>query len=166
MRFGKTEYAMRAPGMTGIAGREVGCALAAVETKLDGRRAFAGLRRERKSAERNQQALRGDGIRDDDADQRSPPTLGPQRLDLIARLNMLPTGKLTLALDLRGRKLAFLTLSLRPHEHKSLAAAFGDQLVVLVVGAMMKLDDAGAGPRLRFALADDLGRRVHGIALE
>ena len=90
-----------------------------------------------------------------------------QRLDLIARLNMLlPTGKLTLALDLRGRKLAFLTPSLRPHEHKSLAAAFGDQLVVLVVGAMMKLDDAGTGPRLRFALADDLGRRVHGIALE
>ena len=67
---------MRAPGMTGIASREVGCALAAVETKLDGRRAFAGLRRERKSAERNQQALRGDGIRDDDADQRSQEPLG------------------------------------------------------------------------------------------
>src|ERR1700733_15218608 len=55
---------------------------------------------------------------------------------------------------------------LRSHQHESLPTAFGDQLIVLVVGAVMKLDDAGAGPRLRFALADDLGRGVQGVALE
>src|ERR1700728_4831124 len=56
--------------------------------------------------------------------------------------------------------------SRRPHAHEGLAAALRDQLVVLVVGAVMKLDDAGAGPRLRFALTDDFGSRVHGVAFE
>src|SRR5690348_7196150 len=56
--------------------------------------------------------------------------------------------------------------SLRPHAHKGLAAAFGDQLVVLVIGAVVEFDDAGAGTRFRFALADHLGGAMHGIALE
>ncbi len=53
-----------------------------------------------------------------------------------------------------------------PHTNEGLAAAFGDQLVVLVEGAVMEFDDAGAGPRLRFALADDFGGAMHGVALE
>ena len=32
----------------------------------------------------------------------------------------------------------------RPHAHEGLAAAFGDQLAVLIVGAVMEFDDAGA----------------------
>src|SRR6266702_2201391 len=54
----------------------------------------------------------------------------------------------------------------RPHPHEGLAAAFGDELVVLVIGAVMKFDDAGAGARFGFALADDLSRAMHRIALE
>src|ERR1700686_258510 len=64
---------------------------------------------------------------------------------------------------------SFFTLAasgLGPHQDERLAAAFGDQLVVLIVGAVMKLDDAGAGARFRFALADDLGGAMHGIVLE
>src|SRR5689334_12072703 len=56
--------------------------------------------------------------------------------------------------------------SLRPHAHEGLPAALGDELVVLVVGAMMKLDDPGAGPRFRFTLADHLGGAMHGVAFE
>src|SRR5215471_3831890 len=56
--------------------------------------------------------------------------------------------------------------SLRPQAHEGLAAALGDELVVLVIGAVMKFDDAGAGPRLRFALANNLGRAMHGVAFE
>src|ERR1700676_2359118 len=56
--------------------------------------------------------------------------------------------------------------SFGPHQDERLAAAFGDQLVVLIVGAVVKLDDAGAGARCRFALADDLGAPMHGIVLE
>jgi len=59
-----------------------------------------------------------------------------------------------------------VTMSLRPHAHEGLAAALGDELVVLVIGAVMKLNDAGAGPRFRFALADHLGRAMHGVAFE
>src|SRR5262245_19121335 len=53
-----------------------------------------------------------------------------------------------------------------PHPHEDLAVAFGHELVVLIVGAVQELDDSGARPRLRFALADDLGGDVDGIALE
>src|SRR5579864_5504407 len=53
-----------------------------------------------------------------------------------------------------------------PHQDERLAAAFGDQLVVLIVGAVVKLDDAGAGAGFGFALADDLGRAMHGVVLE
>src|ERR1700731_482497 len=56
--------------------------------------------------------------------------------------------------------------SLRPHQDERLAAAFGDQLVVLIVGAVVKLDDAGAGTRFRFPLADDFGGAMHGVVLE
>ena len=49
---------------------------------------------------------------------------------------------------------------------KGVAPALGDQLVVLVVGAVVELDDAGARPRLQLALADHLGRAMHGVALE
>ena len=45
-------------------------------------------------------------------------------------------------------------VSLRPHAHEGLAAAFGDELVVLVVGAVMKFDDTGA----RIAVFDDFAR--------
>src|ERR1700724_1653060 len=47
-----------------------------------------------------------------------------------------------------------------------LPAAFGDQFVVLIIGAVMKLDDAGAGTGFRFAFADDFGGAVHGVAFE
>ena len=51
--------------------------LAVVETKLESWRAGIGTRRQGKSAECDQQALGGDGIGDNDADQRSPEALGP-----------------------------------------------------------------------------------------
>src|SRR5262245_36317780 len=38
----------------------------------------------------------------------------------------------------------------RPLHDEGLPAALGHQLVVLVVGAVMEFDDAGARPRLRF----------------
>jgi hypothetical protein len=79
MRSGKTEYAMGAAVMTGVAGRQVRRALGVVETKLESRSALTGTGRERKAAKRNQQALRGNGIGDDDADNRSPQTPGPHR---------------------------------------------------------------------------------------
>jgi hypothetical protein len=47
MRSGKTEDAMRAAGMSGIAGRQFRGGLAVVETKLESRRALVGLRRQR-----------------------------------------------------------------------------------------------------------------------
>src|SRR5262245_5573346 len=56
--------------------------------------------------------------------------------------------------------------STRPHPHERLAVTFGDELVVLVIGAVQELDDSGARPRIRFALADNLGGDVHGIAFE
>jgi hypothetical protein len=55
---------------------------------------------------------------------------------------------------------------LRPHAHKSLAAALGDELVILVIGTVMKFDDASARPRFRFALADHFGRAMHGVTFE
>ena len=47
MRSGKAEYAMRASGLIGIAGRQLRRSLdsrrGVVQTKLEGRRAFAGM---------------------------------------------------------------------------------------------------------------------------
>src|ERR1700724_3421275 len=54
----------------------------------------------------------------------------------------------------------------RPHAHEDLAAAFRHQLVVLIVGAVVELEDAGARSRVRFALADDLGGAMDGVAFE
>src|SRR5712691_7151866 len=53
-----------------------------------------------------------------------------------------------------------------PHPHENLPPAFGDQLVVLIVGAVEKLDDAGARSRARLALAQDLAGAMYGVALE
>ncbi len=77
MRSGETKYAMTAAGITWSVGRNVRGTLAVVETKLESWRAGIGTRRHCKSAERYQQALGGDGIGDNDADQRSPEALGP-----------------------------------------------------------------------------------------
>ena len=63
---------MAAAGVIGRTGRYVRRALGVVKTELEARRALTGMGRERKPAKRDQQALRGDGIGDDDADQRSP----------------------------------------------------------------------------------------------
>src|SRR5215469_16345874 len=41
---------------------------------------------------------------------------------------------------------------LGPHAHERLTAALGHELVILVIGAMMKFDDPGAGARFRFAI--------------
>src|ERR1041384_8181492 len=43
--------------------------------------------------------------------------------------------------------------------HQCLALAFGDQLAALVGGGVAEFDDAGVGPRLAFACAED--RRAH-----
>src|SRR5262245_45900008 len=53
-----------------------------------------------------------------------------------------------------------------PHPHEGLASALGDQLAILIVSAMVKLDDAGAGARFRFALGDHFGRGMHGVAFK
>jgi hypothetical protein len=74
MRSGKTEYAMCARGVVGIAGRVVryipGVLLGVVKTKFDSRRADTGRNGEGETADRNQQALRGHRIGDKHADQR------------------------------------------------------------------------------------------------
>lgn len=75
MRAGETEDAMTAPGMTGSACRQVRRRLAVMETKLEGGRSVAGMRRERKSADGDQETLRRYGIGHDDAEQRSPEPL-------------------------------------------------------------------------------------------
>jgi hypothetical protein len=48
-----------------------------VQTKLDGRRAFSGVSGEGESTKRDEQALRGDRIGDDDTEKRSPEALWP-----------------------------------------------------------------------------------------
>src|ERR1700733_2684246 len=90
----------------------------------------------------------------------------------------MPSASNTTASELPAKRVSVKTSSVanlsfirsrrlfRLHQDERLAAAFGDQLVVLIEGAMMKLDNAGAWPRFRFALADDLGRAMHGVALE
>ena len=77
MRSGKTKDAMAARETIGSAGRCIRRALRAVETNLEPRGASIGVRREGKSAECDQQTLRGDCISDHDANQRPPKLLGP-----------------------------------------------------------------------------------------
>src|ERR1700682_856804 len=50
--------------------------------------------------------------------------------------------------------------------HEGLAPAFGDELVVLIERAVEEFDDAGIGPRFRFALVEDLGRAMHRVTLK
>src|SRR6266852_3621879 len=56
--------------------------------------------------------------------------------------------------------------SSRPHAHERLAVTFGDELAVLIVGAVIELDDAGSGPGVRFPLAQHFGGAMDGVALE
>ena len=51
---------------------------------------------------------------------------------------------------------------LRPHVDEGVALALRDELVVLIEGAVQEFDDTGAGPRLRFTLAQHLdeGQRI------
>ncbi|MDR3420167.1 MAG: hypothetical protein P4L80_02815 [Xanthobacteraceae bacterium] len=72
MRSGKAEYAVAATEMPGDTGRRGGRALGIVEAKLETRRGGIGAGGEGKSADDDQQALRGDGIGDGNADQRPP----------------------------------------------------------------------------------------------
>ena len=76
MRSGKAEDAMGAAGMVGIAGRQLRRVLGIVQTKLESRRVIADICRKGEAAKCDQQALRGDRIGDDDADQRSQEPLG------------------------------------------------------------------------------------------
>jgi hypothetical protein len=71
MRSGKAEDAMGVAGMIGIAGRQLRRVLGIVQTKLESRRVIADICRKGEAAKCDQQALRGDRIGDDDADQRS-----------------------------------------------------------------------------------------------
>jgi len=71
MGGGKTEDAMVAARMNGSAIRCVRRG-SAVVTQFESRQAFLGVRGNRQRANRNEQSLRGDGIGDDYADQRSP----------------------------------------------------------------------------------------------
>jgi hypothetical protein len=77
MRSGKTEDAMAAAGLGGAVDGLGGRVLCVVETKLETGRARVGLRGQTKSAECDQQALRGDSIGDDNADHRSPKSPRP-----------------------------------------------------------------------------------------
>jgi hypothetical protein len=76
MRSGKAEYAMGAAGMVVIAGRQFRRVLGIVQTELESRRLFADISRKGEAAKCDQQALRGDRIGDNDADQRSQKPLG------------------------------------------------------------------------------------------
>ena len=76
MRSCKAEDAMGAVGMVGIAGRQLRRVLGIVQTKLESRRVIADICRKGEAAKCDQQALRGDRIGDDDADQRSQEPLG------------------------------------------------------------------------------------------
>jgi hypothetical protein len=73
---GKTEDAMSARSLAGRAGREGRSGRGAVHAQLKARRiVFMGG--ERKAAKRDEKALHGDSIGDDDPDERSPKSLGP-----------------------------------------------------------------------------------------
>lgn len=72
MRSGEAKDAMVARRVVWGAGRQVRSALGIMETEFKSRRVIACLRGKRKSAEYDQQALRGNGIGDEDAGQRPP----------------------------------------------------------------------------------------------
>jgi len=76
VRPGKTEDAMGALGMIGITGGRLRSALTVMDTKLETWRVVAGMREEGEARKDDQQALRGDSVRHDDADHRPPKPLG------------------------------------------------------------------------------------------
>src|SRR5262249_17346876 len=51
----------------------------------------------------------------------------------------------------------------RPHAHVGLAAAFGDELAVLIEAAVQQVDDAGLRARFRLALAEHFRAGVDGV---
>ena len=67
---------MGVAGMIWIAGRQLRRVLGIVQTKLESRRVIADICRKGEAAKCDQQALRGDRIGDDDADQRSQEPFG------------------------------------------------------------------------------------------
>jgi len=73
MRSGKAEDAVRGAGMVGMAGRQSWRVPGIVQTKLESRRVICT---NVEATDCDQQALRGDGICDDDAGQRSQEPLG------------------------------------------------------------------------------------------
>jgi hypothetical protein len=75
MRTSEAENAVRAANTIRDAGRLLRGALAIVQTKCKCRSAVACLGWRRKAADRDQQALGGNGIRNDDAEQRPPHSL-------------------------------------------------------------------------------------------
>jgi len=72
MRAGKAEDAMRARRMIGIARRQLRCTLAVVHAELESRRAVIEASGQGETAKRDQQALGGNRIGDDDTDKRPP----------------------------------------------------------------------------------------------
>jgi hypothetical protein len=72
MRAGEAENAVRAAGMIRDAGGNLCGALTVMQAKLKGWRAVASVGRQREPAKRDQQALGGHGIRNDDAEERPP----------------------------------------------------------------------------------------------
>ncbi len=76
MRSGKAEDAVRGAGMVGIAGRQSRRVLGIVQTKLESWHVSANIFTNVEATNCDQQALRGDGICDDDAGQRSQEPLG------------------------------------------------------------------------------------------
>ena len=143
MRSGEAEDAMRAAGVIRIASRQVRRILAVMETKFERRRAVTGVGGEGESANGDQQALSGDRISGEQAHDRSPEATTPHIEPEYATAHDRNPSIRAIA---PKAGLGDATSS-RPHAHKRLAPALGDQLVVLVVGAVMKLDDAGSGPR-------------------
>jgi hypothetical protein len=77
MQSGKTSDAIDAFGMIGIAGGQLRSALAVMDTKLEAGSVVGGTRREWETGKHNQQALRSDCVRYDNANQRSQRPLGP-----------------------------------------------------------------------------------------
>lgn len=72
VRSGKAEDAMIAAGMIGCLGRQGGRVLRVVQAQLESGCCAVRLRDKLETADRDQQTLRGNGISNDDADERSP----------------------------------------------------------------------------------------------
>jgi hypothetical protein len=127
-----------------------------VQAQREGRPVQSGIGRLGEAADRDQEALCGDRIGDNDTQERAPYTplyvadFAHHQTPLTimgaraSRVKQLTDG--LVQPPCRGRYF-FSRPSLWPHDHEHRSAAFGDELVALVVHAVMKLDDAGAGSR-------------------